>query len=104
MSTDVMLTEGKHLSAFQCRPMVYHRYTETFRCFREILRLGSFIAAISCLVGCGGTTPAASVPDAGTAGGASMTMTLTSTAFAEGAAIPAKYTCDGADGSPPLHW
>lgn len=30
--------------------------------------------------------------------------TLTSSAFAAGGAIPAKYTCDGADTSPPLSW
>ncbi|HET7677640.1 MAG TPA: YbhB/YbcL family Raf kinase inhibitor-like protein [Candidatus Limnocylindrales bacterium] len=29
---------------------------------------------------------------------------LTSTAFADGEAIPAKYTCDGADVSPALSW
>ena len=33
-----------------------------------------------------------------------MAFALTSTAFAEGAAIPAKYTCDGVDFSPPLAW
>ena len=33
-----------------------------------------------------------------------MTMTLTSTAFSDGAAIPAKYTCDGDETSPPLQW
>ena len=33
-----------------------------------------------------------------------MTFTLTSTAFAPGGAIPAKYTCEGADVSPPLAW
>jgi Raf kinase inhibitor-like YbhB/YbcL family protein len=33
-----------------------------------------------------------------------MTMNLTSTAFAAGAAIPAKYTCEGANVSPPLVW
>jgi Raf kinase inhibitor-like YbhB/YbcL family protein len=32
------------------------------------------------------------------------TMQLTSTAFAEGAAIPAKYTCDAPNVSPPLKW
>lgn len=31
-----------------------------------------------------------------------MTMTLTSTAFSEGASIPAKYTCDGEQVNPPL--
>jgi len=37
---------------------------------------------------------------------ASMTTALkmTSDAFTEGAAIPIKYTCDGADVSPPLRW
>lgn len=31
-------------------------------------------------------------------------MRLTSTAFEDGAEIPAKYTCDGAGVSPPLAW
>ena len=31
-------------------------------------------------------------------------MKLTSTAFADGGAIPVKYTCDGDDVSPPLAW
>ncbi len=31
-------------------------------------------------------------------------MELTSSAFNEGAMIPGKYTCDGADVSPPLNW
>jgi hypothetical protein len=33
-----------------------------------------------------------------------MDIALTSPAFAAGAAIPPKYTCDGADVSPPLAW
>jgi Raf kinase inhibitor-like YbhB/YbcL family protein len=33
-----------------------------------------------------------------------MTLTLTSTAFERGGAIPPEYTCDGADRSPPLEW
>jgi Raf kinase inhibitor-like YbhB/YbcL family protein len=33
-----------------------------------------------------------------------MSFTLTSSAFDEGGAIPKKYTCDGADVSPPLSW
>jgi len=33
-----------------------------------------------------------------------MTMTIHSTAFADNAAIPEKYTCQGADLSPPLSW
>jgi hypothetical protein len=33
-----------------------------------------------------------------------MTLTLTSTAFTEGASIPSAYTCEGKDVSPPLSW
>src|SRR2546421_9552071 len=33
-----------------------------------------------------------------------MAFTLTSSAFTEGAPIPAKHTCDGTDVSPPLAW
>ncbi len=33
-----------------------------------------------------------------------MALILTSSAFAEGGAIPAEHTCDGADVSPPLAW
>lgn len=33
-----------------------------------------------------------------------MALTITSRAFAQGQAIPAKYTCDDQDVSPPLHW
>jgi Raf kinase inhibitor-like YbhB/YbcL family protein len=33
-----------------------------------------------------------------------MTIQVSSPAFQEGGMIPAKYTCDGNDTSPPLHW
>jgi Raf kinase inhibitor-like YbhB/YbcL family protein len=33
-----------------------------------------------------------------------MTLRLSSPAFADGSPIPAKYTCEGADISPPLVW
>jgi Raf kinase inhibitor-like YbhB/YbcL family protein len=33
-----------------------------------------------------------------------MTLNITSSAFADGAAIPAKYTCEGKDISPALAW
>jgi Raf kinase inhibitor-like YbhB/YbcL family protein len=33
-----------------------------------------------------------------------MPLTLTSNAFSDGDAIPAEYTCQGADISPPLQW
>ena len=33
-----------------------------------------------------------------------MSLTIRSSAFAQGETIPPKYTCDGADTSPPLEW
>ncbi len=33
-----------------------------------------------------------------------MALTITSNAFAQNSSIPSKYTCDGADVSPPLAW
>src|SRR5262249_15198229 len=38
------------------------------------------------------------------AGGSPGTFELTSTGFTDGAEIPAKYTCSGANVSPPLAW
>jgi hypothetical protein len=37
-------------------------------------------------------------------GGKEMEIKITSSVFKEGGMIPAKYTCDGADVSPPLQW
>jgi Raf kinase inhibitor-like YbhB/YbcL family protein len=37
-------------------------------------------------------------------GSIAMTMKVTSSAFQQGGAIPAKYTCEGQDISPPLAW
>ena len=37
-------------------------------------------------------------------GASSMTLSLTSSAFAEGGEIPTRYTCEGQDVSPPLGW
>ena len=41
---------------------------------------------------------------AGAKGASSMTLSLTSPAFAEGGEIPARYTCEGQHVSPPLAW
>jgi Raf kinase inhibitor-like YbhB/YbcL family protein len=45
------------------------------------------------------------LPASGDAKGASsMTLSLTSSAFAEGGEIPMRYTCEGEDVSPPRAW
>lgn len=50
-------------------------------------------------------TPAATKEaGGGTKGGDKLALKLTSTAFEEGGMIPAKYTCDGDNVSPPLAW
>jgi len=57
------------------------------------------------LTGCGGAaSPASSVIPAPASPGATGTLALTSAAFADGAPIPARFTCDGADAAPPLAW
>jgi Raf kinase inhibitor-like YbhB/YbcL family protein len=55
-------------------------------------------ALAGCGGGGGGSAPAISAREAGAA------IQLHSSAFAAGAPIPARYTCDGADVSPPLAW
>ncbi|MQY38510.1 hypothetical protein SRB17_65230 [Streptomyces sp. RB17] len=56
------------------------------------------VAAMAFVAGCGhGGTPAAA-PSPTTVG----RLTVTSTAFADGGTIPRRYTCAGADVSPPL--
>ncbi|MBA7701763.1 hypothetical protein ES703_110509 [subsurface metagenome] len=42
--------------------------------------------------------------DSEAVGGKKMEIKITSPAFEEGGLIPPKYTCDGADISPPLQW
>jgi Raf kinase inhibitor-like YbhB/YbcL family protein len=51
-----------------------------------------FCLALALILACSRTEPHATSP----------TMTLSSPAFANNGAIPAKYTCDGANVSPPL--
>jgi Raf kinase inhibitor-like YbhB/YbcL family protein len=48
------------------------------------------------------TTSTASAPP--TAAGPVVTLTVTSTAFVDGATIPAAFTCAGAGGVPPIAW
>lgn len=79
---------------------MYHRNMEALCRLQALLRLGSLIGIIGALAACGGATP-----DGGTSGaGTPAAFTLTSAAFAEGQDIPATYTCDGEDRSPPLSW
>jgi Raf kinase inhibitor-like YbhB/YbcL family protein len=57
------------------------------------------LGVICALAGCGGGGDKISALP-----GAPGQMKLTSPAFSDGAGIPVRYTCDGADRSPPLAW
>lgn len=55
----------------------------------------------------GGSTPAGSTSGQGStpeASASAATLAVTSTSYAEGAAIPEAFTCDGGDTSPQLAW
>jgi Raf kinase inhibitor-like YbhB/YbcL family protein len=59
--------------------------------------LGAWALAVALLLGaCGGGAPDLSVQG--------VSLSLESSAFADGEAIPLRYTCDGEDLSPPLAW
>lgn len=59
------------------------------------------VATLAVLAACGhGDASAARTP----ATEGSMALALTSSAFAAGGSIPARFTCDGKDLSPPLAW
>lgn len=55
---------------------------------------------MACFQACGADEETPEVPQMQ----APETITVTSTAFAEGEPIPPKYTCDGGDLAPPLSW
>lgn len=56
------------------------------------------------IVGCGGDDKTPSPTATSRPEVQLPTITLTSTAFANGESIPVKYTCDGENVSPPLEW
>jgi Raf kinase inhibitor-like YbhB/YbcL family protein len=62
------------------------------------LRGPATLVALAALAACGsaGAPPAASKP--------ASTLTVTSTAFADGAPIPAQYTCTGGGAAPTVSW
>ena len=61
--------------------------------------------AIASLCGCGDGAQHGSTAGApGSAGPARGSIALTSEAFSPGGRIPSRFTCDGADVSPPLAW
>ena len=78
--------------------------------------LTATLSTIILLAACGreGTTPSANnavnkqsatpEPTVAVKGGNRTPIKITSAAFEEGGMIPAKYTCDGANVSPPLAW
>ena len=69
---------------------------------RRFMAFASLVL-VAFVVGCGGdTTPKPSPPVANTP--AVVALTVKSSGFDDGKPIPAEYTCDGRDASPPMTW
>src|SRR4051812_45137047 len=66
------------------------------------LALALLATTVACGSSGGGSASRSSTSSSTAPSGA--TVQLTSPAFKDGAAIPAQYTCDGANQSPPLAW
>jgi Raf kinase inhibitor-like YbhB/YbcL family protein len=60
--------------------------------------------AVLALGGCGGSGQPGGQPSASPAARQPSSLYLGSSAFTDGQALPAEYTCDGAGRSPPLQW
>lgn len=67
-----------------------------------MLKDAIILAAVSILLFC--SCKDSEQADSGAVGDKKMEIKITSPAFEDGGLIPAKYTCDGADISPPLRW
>jgi Raf kinase inhibitor-like YbhB/YbcL family protein len=67
-------------------------------------RAGLLVPIMILLSACGGGTQEGATAPGEETEGAKMAIDVRSTAFEEGGAIPARYTCDGLDVSPPLQW
>jgi hypothetical protein len=65
---------------------------------KESLKIGIWLLVILAVLGACGEQRAGEAPSGATG------IQVESSAFAEGATIPQKYTCDGEDISPPLAW
>jgi Raf kinase inhibitor-like YbhB/YbcL family protein len=75
----------------------------TFSCQKQLVHtMRSLIVVMGALLtlGCG----SANVPPESAKGVPEMTLTLTSSAFDEGTAIPRDYTCDGSNKQLPIAW
>ena len=78
------------------------------------MRASAFCVLFLLILACKGETPSAGDSSTPLASGSAatdtasrsdaMTLKITSSAFQQGGSIPAKYTCEGQDVSPPLAW
>jgi Raf kinase inhibitor-like YbhB/YbcL family protein len=78
--------------------------TQTSIVLRAALLAAALGAALLAAGGCGGEESAAVPSELAPPGKDVAVFSLTSTAFDDGAEIPTRHTCDGADLSPPLTW
>lgn len=71
---------------------------------KQFFKLAILFFAGSVIVSGSVLTRTRMASDISSTGGKTMVIKVTNSAFEEGGMIPRKYTCDGADVSPPLGW
>lgn len=71
---------------------------------RFMIRIVPALLVVAALCSCRESPTANSDHNSGNRREVSMTLKLLSTVFQDGGMIPSKYTCDGANISPPLQW
>jgi len=64
----------------------------------------AFLLCAAAVSGCGGGETSDPGDNDARTGSARTSITVTSTAFADGGSIPVRFTCDGDETSPPLAW
>ena len=87
--------------AYELSPM---GRTVSSRAAIVVVGFGLALASVGCGGGGSGTSHASTAPTTADRATVPATISLTSPVLAQGRPVPSRFTCDGLDDPPPLHW